>query len=280
MKHAIRLKALARLANSNAKEAEELLREEMQKVSASLQVSTQYDVLSNDLDILETIASRFSSLAANIIRDFIIAMETTQITYSPQEQPYEQEIAEYSNASTLIVRAIEILQQLRYLETKTILRLLLELSRHESQNIRSRALEGLRSLADFDIYVFYGSGHQEGVGAIPQNLVLDELEVLPDSQLSNYINAILVILEGFLSPTIRGTSWSAKAVTLSQAATPATPIIEQVRNRSIHLLKRLFGIATTVPQKLKVLSEINGATRRHGIGQLDAGAIEMFAKMP
>ena len=278
MDFAVRLKALSRLAESRAEAAETALGNEFDKVKAALESETQYDLLTQHLDILEAIGHRFSATTVKIILDFIHAMESRQITYSPQDQLPKDEIAKYLNSSTLIARAIEVLKGLRYLETKTILHALLGLSQHSSDTVNSQAIEALQSLANYDLDVFYGSNNQGGIGATPQKIILDELELLSDDKLAKYSSIILRLIDGLLSPTIHGTSWSYKTVTLSQGPTPALPALENIRHRSIQLLKKLYGIAATVPLKLGILQSLNGATRRHGMGQVNETTMKMFAR--
>lgn len=278
MEFDIRLKALCRLAESNTCEADAALQKEIDKVKAALEADSQYDLLAQHLDILDAIGFRFSAVAVKILLDFIHKIESKRITYAPQDQLHDNEIAKYLNTFTLIARSIEILKRLRYLETKTILHALLDLSQHESATVGSQALETLESMASYDMAVFYGSTTQPGIGAIPQKVILDELELLSDDKLIKYCGAILKLADGLLSPTIRGTSWSSKTLTLSQSPTPSLPAIDEIRRRSIHLLKKLYGVAATVLLRLSILQSINGGTRRHGMGQVNEATRKMFAR--
>lgn len=277
MEFDVRVKALSRLAESDTSEALAALKKEIDKIRASLETETQYDLLSQHLEILEAIGFRFSAVAVETLLDFIRAMESRQITYSVQDL-HVHDIAEYLNSHTLISRAIEVLKGLRYLETKKILHPLLDLSQHGSETVRSQAIEALHSLANYDIDAFYSSPDRPGMGATPQKIILDELEVLSDDKLTNYFGVILTLLDGLLSPTIHGTSWSSKTVIFSQSPTPALPAIDDIRRRSIQFLKRLYAVADTVPTKISALQSLNGATRRHGIGQIDETRAKMFTR--
>lgn len=265
----LRLKALSRLTHSTTEAAEIALRKEFDKVAAALGVDTQYDQLVQHLEVLDTISPRFSSDATEILRAFIQAIESRQITYSSQDRSLESEIAKYQNASTLIVRAIEALKELRYLETKSVLHVLLNLSQHKSDNVSTAAIAGLESLAGYDLNVFHGTDTHAGVGAAPQKQIIDETEQLLDDDLKKLFSAVLVLLNGLLSPTMHGTSWSSKSLTLSQGPTPALPILGDIRHRSIELLKRMYGLADIEPRKLGVISALNGATRTYGLGQIN-----------
>src|SRR5712691_1379488 len=186
----LRLKALTRLAQSETDAARIALQKELQKAANSLATESQYDRLEEDLAILEVIGHRFSSDAVNFLMTFIRTIESRQITYSEQGRSFASEIAKYQNASTLITRTLEILVQLRYLETKAVLHTLIEFSGHALENVRKKAIEGLRAISGYNLRVFYGDGKQGGIGALPQKEIVEELEALANDKLEQAFSAV------------------------------------------------------------------------------------------
>jgi hypothetical protein len=274
----LRLKALARLAQSETEAAGIALRKEIDKIATSLASDTQYEILDQHIEVLDAISYRFSSIAVEILLKFIRSIESLGITYSLQDRSFESEIVKYQNASTLIVRAIEALIRLGYLETKSVLHALLKLSGHPSDNVRAEAIKGLKTLACYDIAVFYGNDKESGIGATPQKQIIDELELLEDDDLKEWFSAVLALVDGLLSPTIQGTSWSYKSVTLSRGPVPALSIVGGIRLSSIQLLKRMYGIANTSSRKLAVIGALNDATRTHGLGQINEETAKMIVR--
>lgn len=274
----LRVKALTRLAQSHTEEAVVALRKELRKVATSLVTETQYDRLEQDLEIIEGIGHRFSSDAVKLLLTFIGSIESRQITYSEQASMFASELATYQNASTLIVRALKILIQLRYLETKTVLHSLISLSEHPSENIREKAFEGLRAISGYNLTVFYGDGKRGGIGAIPQKEIVQELAAFKDGELKEVFSAVLTLAEGLLSPTIEGTKWSYQSVTISRGATPALPSVAEIRTRAITSLKRLYSVAATTQDKLKVLAALNNAARTHNIGESNKDVAAVIAE--
>src|SRR5437870_5255484 len=135
----LKLKALTRLAQSTTEAAETALQKELYKVTVALEIDTQYDLLEQHLEVLDTIGYRFSSIAIGVLLKFTQTIESRQITYSSQDRSIESEIVKYQNASTLIVRSVEAMNGLRYLETKSVLHALLDLSQHRLDNVRAKA---------------------------------------------------------------------------------------------------------------------------------------------
>ncbi len=278
MEFDLRLKALTRLSKSNTEAAEAALRKEFDKVAAALVTDTQYDYLEQHLEVLNAIGHRFSSAAVEILLTFIRTIESRGVTYSPRDTIFDNEISKYHNASSLIVHALDALISLRYLEMKPVLHALLTLSQHSSEAVRNKAAEGLKASAGYNIDVLYGDNTRPGIGAAPQKQIVDELESLTPDVLKKYFSAVLVLIDELLSPTIQGTSWTYKTVTWSQGATPALPTVADVRLRSIELLKRMYGLANTVSEKLAVISSLNAATRTHHIGKSDEATIKMIVR--
>lgn len=259
----LRLKALNSLAESTTDAAIDALKQALQKAQASLRVDTQYDLLEQSLAVLETIGHRFSDEVAAEIIAFIATIKTRQITYAAELSTFASDIATYQNASTLVVRAIEALLRLRYLATQTITQALLKLSVDEDKVIRSKAIDGLKTITAYNLDVFYGSDNQSGIGGYPQEQVLELLLGYRDEQLIEFQRAVFAIAESLLSPTIEGTSWSSAAVTISRAATPAGGGVADIRGDTIRLLKRLYALVERTTGKLSVIGVLNDATRPH-----------------
>jgi len=273
----LRLKALTRLAQSDTEAAAAALRKEFDHAAKSLSSETQYDELEQDLAVLEVIGYRFSGENVKLLLKFIQEIESRQITYSEQVRLFAKDIAKYHNAYTLVVRALDVLNQFRYSETRTLLPELINLSRHASESVRKKAFESLKAVSRYNLKLFYGDGGQRGIGAIPQKEILDELEPLTDEKLKYAFPAVLTLVEGVLSPTMEGTTWSYQAVTISRGATPALPSVAELRTRAINLLKRLYGLADGVQERVKVLAALSNATRKHDIGESGSDVAAMVA---
>lgn len=257
------LKAISRLATSETGAAVEALKKTLEKALASLHEDTEYDLLEQSLAILEAIAHRFSDQVADEIIRFIAAIKTRQITYNNEHAAFVAEIAKYRNASTLAIRAIEVLISIRYMETQTVTYTLLKLSIDENDDIREKAIESLRKVAAYDLSVFYGNDQQGGIGGLPQKQMLDVISGLRDDELFQFQYATLRVAESLLSPTIEGTRWSSTGVTISQGPAPANGGVAEIRCGTIHLLKRLYKLLGTTPQKLAVISVLSCATQPH-----------------
>lgn len=260
-----RLKALTRLARSQTDEAKAALLKELDQAREGLESQQDYELLTRELGVLDAIGYRFSAQTVSILTSFIKSIERRGLQYSEEELAFGREIARYRNAQTLIVKAVEVLAGLRYLETSSVLQILLDLTKHPSEQLQKRAIESLNALADYNIDVFYGRDRTGGIGAAPQKVVIDALEKLRDRDLVLLFQASMSLLRSLLSPTMEATSWSSEAVTLSRGATPAEQEISEIRLRSIQLLKRLYRAVSSVSDRLAIVDALHNATRVHDL---------------
>jgi hypothetical protein len=273
-----RLKALARLARSQTDAGKAALQEELDQVAQSLKTQHDYQLLTQSLALLDAIGYRFSAHAVRILESFIETIESRALRYSEQERAFVREISEYKNAQTLVVQAIEVVSGLRYLETSSVLRMLLRLANHASDKVRKKAFEALDALARYNIDVFYGHDRKGGIGATPQKIVIDALELLRDQELKAHFQATLGLLTSLLSPTMESTSWSYKTVAFSRGATPAAPTVAEIRLRSIQFLKRLYSLASTISERSKIIDALHGATRTHDLSAADEQLRSMIVR--
>jgi hypothetical protein len=273
-----RLKALSRLAESTSEAAQQALSNELNSAKSVLATATDYDRLEENIAIVEVIGFRFSDVSANTLESFVKGISERAITYSEQDRLLGFAPEEYRNAATLIARAIPALLNLRYLETRVVLNVLLALAVHADKAVRKKALEGLEEMAGYNLSVFYGTEQQRGIGAGPQKLIVEELGRLSDTLVAKYFSAVLEVLKSMLSPAMEGTSWTYNTLKISRSATPAIASVGDVRLRSIELLKRLYGLATSVAEKLRVVSAMTDATRTERGARQEAESTEMFVR--
>ncbi|MET0118105.1 MAG: hypothetical protein ABW090_11835 [Sedimenticola sp.] len=273
-----RLKALSRLAQSKTEAAEAALRDELEDAIATLDAETNYDALSQSLEILDVIGYRFSNRTVDFIGNFVQTIEGRELTYAESFEDFPEYIAEYNNTQSLIAKAVEVIVRLRYLETKPVLRILLSLHDHPSEKVRQKAYSGLDSLAKYDLNVFYGADRKGGIGPAPQNEILEELEPMNDPSLKANFEASQRILSNILSPTLEGISWSYNAATFSHGAIPAIPLVADVRARSIKMLCRIYSLANTTKEKLAVISALTESARTEHRVAMDEKTQEMVSR--
>ncbi len=253
----LRLKALEGLATSKSSQAMEALKQTLEKARASLRQETQYELLEQTLSILDVIGHLFSEDVVPEVISFINSLSNRPLTYSEDFDAFESFNSTYRNVSTLIFRAIDILLRLRYLSTPLIVETLLELSLYPDEKVRSRALDGIKSIATYDLSAFYGSDQQNGIGGSPQRILLNVFNGLNDTDLVAHQEAILNAMQSLLSPTIEGRRWNSSSLTISHGSIPTIGGVPEIRRDAIQLLKRLYPLVQNTSQKLATITALN-----------------------
>ncbi|RJG13538.1 hypothetical protein D3879_09940 [Pseudomonas cavernicola] len=279
MDSATRIKVLGRLAQSSTPAADEAIGRACEQAFSNLAEGNEYEALEFSIEVLAAVGFRRSKEAVAVIDSFIRSVGDRRIVHSGEYGNLAETLSKYRNAFTLMSKGIEVLSGLRYLETPAIVDTLLWASTHAEESVRKEATSALSDLAKYNLSVYYGQGTESGrgIGATPQLLVIDTLEKKSDEELKTYFRGVLTLLEGLLSTSMESARWSSTAVTLSRAATPADGGVLSVRQRSIALLKKLYGLFETKSQKLSIIRALNAAARTQNMGTVDGAYADMIS---
>jgi len=164
----------------------------------------------------------------------------------------------------LIIKCIELLDKIRYLELKDTFALFIKLSVHQDQSIQSKAKEALKNIAGYNLYIL------ERIGYNPQLFLLNEVEKWDNRKLMHYCSVLLEITDELLSPSFEGHSMKDyKTFTLQFGALKVDDNLEKIRERTIVLLKKLYLLTKDLKQKQKIIQTLQEATRLPDRGGYD-----------
>lgn len=279
MDFATRIKVLGRMAQSSTPAADEAIGRACEQAFATLASGNEYEALAFAIEVLATVGFRRSKEAVATIDKFLRSVDARHLVHSDEYGDLVEMVAKYRNAQTLISKGIKVLSGLRYLETPAVVDALLSVSTHPEESVRKDSTSALSDLAKYNLSVYYGRGTESGrgVGAAPQLSVIDTLEKKSNEELRAQLGGVLALLKGLLSTSMESASWSSTAVTLSRGTTPADGDILAVRQRSIALLKKLYGLFETKSQKLSIIRALNDAARAMSIGTVDKTYTDMIS---
>lgn len=258
------LRSLAKVAGESSEIA---LRKEVDKITAVLQSETQYDHIETQLELLDTIAYRVYEETVATIRELLERLKSMELTYEEIDGYPAERLHKFQNSYTLIAKALEVLEHIRYHQPSEILDIFFEYSCHAEENVAKKATHGIEKISGYDLDIFYGDGKDwSGLGWEPQEKVLDKIASFNETQKKKYLFAIVIACEQILSPTITGTSSNYNAFTWRTGAVPADSV-NDIRKKSLELLQNLYPLAETIGQKKAVLNGIEAATRTPHTGE-------------
>lgn len=254
---------LAHLAQKAETEpaALQVIQKEYVKITTALENEVRYDNITDQLELLDTIAYRVYIDAVNTIRIFLERLKDLELTYQEIPGYPAERIREYQNNHTLMVQALEVLERIRYHQPSVILDIFLDYSCHEEEIVANQAKHGIEKLASYDLDIFYGDGKEwSGLGWEPQEKILEKINSLDKIQKQKYFSAIIVACKQILSPTISGVSSTFNTVTLRASTLPAIAEVKEVRKKAIVVLQNLYALAKNVEQKKAILNAMVTAT--------------------
>jgi hypothetical protein len=264
MEKSLKIKTLKSLAERKGEAAEAALLEELSKINDVLKSETDYHVLEEAIEFLKIFAYRHPKDSCEILSRFVSRTDELQTTIEDSGSITSDEVAKYFGSASIAKEAIEGLIQLRYQNFDTLLPLFVDLSLHEQEKIKKKAIEGLKQMSEFNIHVFRGTEKQGGVGPAPQTKIIEYLKTLSSPELLKYFDAVLTLCKELFSPTMQGGSSTYDTFTISTADIPPMDQISTIRTGTIEILGALFNEAETANQKIQVINHLSNGTRAPG----------------
>jgi hypothetical protein len=261
MDHASKTKILNQLTRTGGEIAEKALEKEAARIATALENETDYDLLEQQIELLDIFAFRVPQTAVGLVWKFIARLSALELTHDDQIALSKVDLTKYRNKNILIIGVLKLLDRIRYHRLEDILEIFLSHSRNENEGVRIQANQGLEHVAEYNIDIYYSGDNQAGFGPAPQLKILERLEALDKAAQKQNFPAITQLCKLMLSPSMSRTTWDYKTVTWSTTSIPATDEIKGIRLRSINLLKRLYGIATTAAEKMAILNALLESTR-------------------
>ncbi len=278
MDHSSKIKILTQLARTGGEVADNALGKEAAKIAAALASETRYDLLEQQIELLDIFAFRVPETAVAIVRDFIDRLGDLELTYDSVMGVSESDRTTYQNNNHLSVGVLKLLDRIRYHRLEDILEIFLLQSKNENAEVRKQANEGLEHLAEYNIDIYYGGKNRAGFGPAPQLDILVWVEALDAAEQRRNSSAIIDVCKHLLSPSMGSTTWDYNTVTWSSAPIPVTDEIKDIRRRSRRLLKRLYGMATTTAEKMSVINAMLESTRTPNMGEYSDQLLRMVSE--
>jgi hypothetical protein len=238
------------------------IKKECTKITVALEKEIQYDHIAEQLELLDAIAHRVADNAVSAIDKLLTRLETLKFNHQGKSESSDDWIRKYKSNYTLMVKALEVLQHIRYHQIEDILNIFFKYSCHEEESVAKQAKQGIEKLAEYNLDIFYGDGKEwQGLGTMPQDEVLKKIESFNDKQKQNNNTAIIIASNQMLSPTLSGTSSTYKTVTWRTAVIPASDDIKSIRKRMLNILEHIYGLAIDIKEKKAILNAMEAATR-------------------
>lgn len=273
----LKQKALQNLAKTGGTIAEAAIKKEIVRITAALESDSNYFQIAEQLELLDTIAYRVYEVGVSTIRRLLGRLETLELTYPEIDGYTTEHLRKYQNNSTLMVKAIEVLEHIRYHLPSDILDIFFGYSCHEDGSVAKQALHGIKEFAEYNLDIFYGDGKEwHGLGWEPQEKILDKIASFDGAQRQQYFPAIIAACQQILSPTISGTSSTYKTVTWRTGAVPAKDGVKNIRKKALEELRKLYTEGKDVGQKRTLLNVMEVATRTPHMGEYGDDVLAMI----
>lgn len=252
-----KLKILKRLSQTRGEKALAAIQKEFGKAKSALATDTGYYGLEEILAQLSVYAFRVPEESVAVLSGLLDKLAKAQ--FVELERSYIYSDVNEAQAR-LAAEAIEILEQIRYFDLPKILEVLLAASGSDIEITRKRAREALQKCAKYDSEIFYSGDNHAGLGYTPQLAVIEFLEAQSGHVADVTLEALLILADEILSPTIEGTSWDYETVTWSTGAVSANDDLKSIRARTLAFIFSQYKLDLPVAIRRQIISTAFAAT--------------------
>lgn len=242
-----------------------LLAEDLLKIIENNKFKTNDDMDVN-LELLEKYTYRVSKLTIKIVKTIIKSKKKL-----PQKA-YKTPIGEVKGKSydDIVLKCIDLLEKVRYLETKQVLGILITFSQSPVSQIKKKALEGIKHISEYNLFAL------RHIVYTPQEMILKEVEKWDSTLLSKRYDIIFELGRELLQPSFEGQSMTDyKTFTLSFGPLQVSDKLKEIRSKSITILQNLYNSASDLSIKAKTLQILNEASRTPSQGIYNDDVVAM-----
>lgn len=250
-------KILKQLSHTKGDKAMATILKEFEKTKAALENETGYYRLKEVLAELAIYAFRIPQETIYVLTGLLDRVSNGLFIKLDRDYSY----LDASEAQIRLgVKATEILERIRYYDLPKILNVLLGASESEFESIRKRARDALQKCAKYDVDIFYSGENRAGFGYGPQMDVIKFLESWSDNVKDTPLDALLILADEILSPTIEGTSWDYETVTWSTGTVPVNDDLKAIRTRTLEYIFGQYNLELPEASRRQIISAAFAAT--------------------
>lgn len=155
----------------------------------------------------------------------------------------------------VLKKCIDILNKIRYLETKGVFAALQKIVDISKDKPQKDILKAFENLSQYNLFAIKQIGYKT------QELILKEISKWKDQKVLKNLDQIMVIGREFLKPEFEGHSMpDYKTFTLHTGPLPVTDELKSIRKRTISMLCRAYGLTSKLDQRTKILQVLSQAT--------------------
>ena len=163
MDHSSKTKILKQLARTRGAMAEKALEKEAARISAELENETRYDLLEQQIELLDIFAFRVPKTAVCIVRQFIERLGALELTHDDEFDWPESHLTKYQNKNHLIIHLLKLLDRIRYHNMADILEIVVSQSKNNDEDVRKQTDLCLEHFAEYNIDIYFRGKNQRRV---------------------------------------------------------------------------------------------------------------------
>jgi len=259
---------LRKLAALDSAKAEQYLESVARELIEEVKNSVDNDYVAERLDLFTEFAYRVPTQALEIIRLVLGAkpVEPQIIKSRFGEHPGNTHIK-------LMLRAVELLDSLRYLVPDDVLYLVAELSMHEQKEVREQALKTADGYASYDLRIL------KQIGYLPQRKMIDFIAGWSTEQRIRHLDFVEAVAKRLLSSSVMSSEMTAvDKLTLTYGQVTPTESLKEIRRQAMDMISELFWAVSEAKSRLRLVQVLDNVTQQPHNVQVITEVHEMIVR--
>lgn len=265
-----KIRILSKLAALDSNKSNKDLSKYANELILAIQKSKNNNQVFENLELLEQIIYQAPLKVLKVIKSIVNTKSPIKPTVHINKIYGKIEGKSHND---LLLKCLELLSKLRYINTKEVFKLLTKLSNNDSSNIKSKSIEKIRELCQYNLFVI------NKIGYFTQKDILDNMQQWSVKKIINNIDLVLEATKQFLQPTYEGNSMTDyKTYTLRHGALLVNRDLKYIRNHTLMLLTSIYLKTAGIVQRKRILQILNEASQTPRSGTIKKDMRKMIAE--
>lgn len=257
---------LRKLAALDSDKAEQYLASSANELAEEVKRSVDNDYVADRLNLLTEFAYRVPTQALEVIR-FVLGSKPVE------PQLIKSRFGEHlgNTHTNLILKAIELLDHLRYIVTDDVLSLAAELSIHEQKEVREQALRIADGYASYDFRVM------RQIGYSAQRKMVDFMVRWSMEQRILHFDFLEAAVRSLLSSSVMSSEMTdVNKFTMTYGQVTPTESLKEIHRQVMDMVSEMFRAIPEAKSKLRLVRLLDNVTQPPHNVQMTAELSEML----
>jgi hypothetical protein len=249
--HKQRMHLFASLSRNENPKLQPFFRKIIVELEETIKKTNDNDRIMQYLEYVEKFDHRVTTEVLRIVRFILNKKPSKPIVHKTRWGNFSGK-----SHADLEQKLLDILDDIRYLRSREVFRLLIAISQSSNEGLRAKAFKSIESMTKYNLQALTHIGIQ------PQRQIIEELSLWSLAKLLKHLDVVLFVAKKLFDASWEGTNMSDyQTLNIQWGALNATESLRKLRLDTIQLLLGIYDRIDDMETRLKVMKVLEDATR-------------------